>query len=96
MNLIAGILHNPKFLFLDEPTVGVDVQSKKCHYRFLKVLNQNGTTMYIYSHHLLKPRFLYQYRHSGPSRIYAQGTPSSLIDSTDEARNLEEFLFHYR
>ncbi len=28
VNLIAGILHNPKVLFLDEPTVGVDVQSK--------------------------------------------------------------------
>ena len=28
INLVAGILHSPEVLFLDEPTVGVDVQSK--------------------------------------------------------------------
>ena len=43
VNLIAGILHNPKVLFLDEPTVGVDVQSKNSIIEYLKKLNKNGT-----------------------------------------------------
>lgn len=52
VNLIAGILHNPKVLFLDEPTVGVDVQSKNAIIEYLKVLNQNGTSIIYTSHHL--------------------------------------------
>ena len=52
VNLIASILHNPKVLFLDEPTVGVDVQSKNVIIEFLKRLNKNGTTIIYTSHHL--------------------------------------------
>jgi len=52
VNLIAGILHNPKILFLDEPTVGVDVQSKNAIIDYLKELNKKGTTIIYTSHHL--------------------------------------------
>ena len=91
VNLIAGILHNPKVLFLDEPTVGVDVQSKNAIIDYLKVLNQNGTTIIYTSHHLAEAEdFCTNIAILDRGRIYAQGTPSSLIDSTDEARNLEE------
>ncbi|MFH6992780.1 ABC transporter ATP-binding protein [Flavobacterium sp. FlaQc-48] len=91
VNLIAGILHNPKVLFLDEPTVGVDVQSKNAIIDYLKVLNQNGTTIIYTSHHLAEAEdFCTNIAILDRGRIYAQGTPSSLIDATDEARNLEE------
>lgn len=52
VNLICGLLHKPKLLFLDEPTVGVDVQSKKVILDFLKNLNQEGTNI-IYTSHLI-------------------------------------------
>lgn len=51
VNLLAGILHNPKILILDEPTVGVDVHSKKIILNLLKEHHQNGTTI-LYSSHL--------------------------------------------
>ena len=51
-NLIAGTLHNPKVLFLDEPTVGVDVQSKKAIIDYLLDLNKKGTCIIYTSHHL--------------------------------------------
>ncbi len=52
VNLALGILHRPSFLFLDEPTVGVDVQSKNSIIRFLKEINRSGTTIVYTSHHL--------------------------------------------
>ena len=48
VNLIAGILHEPKVLFLDEPTVGVDVQSKNVIIEHLRNLNSRGDYHYLY------------------------------------------------
>lgn len=52
INLLAGLLHQPKILFLDEPTVGVDVQSKRVIIDYLTSLNRQGVTI-IYSSHIL-------------------------------------------
>ena len=52
VNLAIGIIHNPQILILDEPTVGVDVQSKNAIIKLLNELNSNGTTIIYTSHHL--------------------------------------------
>ena len=52
INLLAGILHQPEILFLDEPTVGVDIQSKLILLEYLKELNQQGMTIVYTSHHM--------------------------------------------
>ena len=52
VNLAIGIINNPSILFLDEPTVGVDVQSKNAIMLYLEALNKNGTTIIYTSHHL--------------------------------------------
>lgn len=91
VNLIAGILHQPKVLFLDEPTVGVDVQSKNAIIDYLKVLNQNGTSIIYTSHHLAEAEdFCTNIAILDRGRIYAKGTPSTLINSVEDARNLED------
>jgi len=51
-NLIAGILHDPKLLILDEPTVGVDVQSRKMIIDFLLEFKAKGGSI-LYTSHLL-------------------------------------------
>jgi len=53
INLIAGLLHHPKLLFLDEPTVSVDVQSKTLILDNLKEINAQGTTI-IYTSHFME------------------------------------------
>ncbi|HEY2348193.1 MAG TPA: ABC transporter ATP-binding protein [Puia sp.] len=53
VNLAIGVMHEPDVLFLDEPTVGVDVQSRHAIIHYLKKLNETGTTL-IYSSHQLE------------------------------------------
>ncbi len=52
LNLAIGIIHEPAILFLDEPTVGVDVQSKFAILQLLDKINSEGTTIIYTSHHL--------------------------------------------
>lgn len=52
VNLAIGIIHEPDVLFLDEPTVGVDVQSRNAIIRYLQQINEAGTTIIYTSHHM--------------------------------------------
>lgn len=52
VNLAIGVLNRPGILFLDEPTVGVDVQSRNAIISFLKKINSEGTTLLYTSHQL--------------------------------------------
>jgi len=53
LNLIAALLHDPSVLILDEPTAGVDVQSRNMVVDFLQTLKSKGVTI-IYSSHFLE------------------------------------------
>ncbi|MDR3596455.1 ATP-binding cassette domain-containing protein [Clostridium sp.] len=53
MELIVALLHNPKVLFLDEPTIGLDAVAQKQIRRFLKEVNETrGTTIILTSHYM--------------------------------------------
>lgn len=52
VNLAIGVLHQPRLLFLDEPTVGVDIQTRQVIIAYLKTLNESGTTLVYTSHQL--------------------------------------------
>lgn len=52
VNLAIAVIHQPEILFLDEPTVGVDVQTRNAIITYLKELNKNGTTLIYTSHQL--------------------------------------------
>jgi ABC-2 type transport system ATP-binding protein len=53
MELIAVLLHQPRVLFLDEPTIGLDVVSQKIVREFLREHNaRQGTTMLLTSHYM--------------------------------------------
>lgn len=91
INLLTGILHNPEILFLDEPTVGVDIQSKEVIMNILKNLNKRGSTIVYTSHHLSEAQnFCTQISIIDKGQILTQGTPDELIQSVSEAQNLEE------
>lgn len=90
VNLIAGVLHNPKILFLDEPTVGVDVQSRNVIIEYLKKLNETGTTIIYTSHHMDEAEhFCTQVAIIDDGKIIIEGTPKQLIADNAGCTNLE-------
>lgn len=90
-NLLAAILHNPSLLFLDEPTVGVDVQSKEAILNLLKDLNNRGTTIVYTSHHLNEAQSLCsQIAIVDHGKVIAEGKPGQLVAMVNGARHLED------
>lgn len=49
-DLAASLLHNPEIVYLDEPTIGLDVEAKHRMREFLKELNKKGTTIILTTH----------------------------------------------
>jgi ABC-2 type transport system ATP-binding protein len=52
LDLAAGLLHQPAVLVLDEPTVGLDIESRSAVWKFLRQLRDAGTTILLTSHYL--------------------------------------------
>lgn len=91
VNLIAGILHSPMVLFLDEPTVGVDIQSKNVIIDFLKAYNKQGATLIYTSHHLIEAQeFCTRVAILDHGEVLTEGTPQELIKGVAQARSLED------
>ncbi len=95
INLIAGILHEPKILFLDEPTVGVDVQSRNEIISQLREVNRKGTTIIYTSHHMEEAEdFCTHIAIIDKGEMMAQGTPEELISSNNGMTKLENVFLH--
>jgi ABC-2 type transport system ATP-binding protein len=58
VNLAIGVIHQPRILFLDEPTVGVDIQTRHAIIEYLKQLNAEGMTLVYTSHQLTEAESL--------------------------------------
>lgn len=81
LDLAAGLLHRPNVLVLDEPTVGLDIESRFVVWDFLRQLRDAGTTVLITSHYLeeidsLADRLAIIDR----GVVIAEGSPSALKD----------------
>ena len=50
--IAKALIHEPKLLILDEPTAGVDIELRRDMWRFLKEINENGTTIILTTHYL--------------------------------------------
>jgi ABC-2 type transport system ATP-binding protein len=81
LDLAAGLLHAPDVLVLDEPTVGLDIESRFVVWEFLRKLREAGTTVLITSHYLEEVDALAD-RVAIIDRgvVIAAGTPSQLKD----------------
>lgn len=80
-DLAAGLLHQPEVLVLDEPTVGLDIESRRVVWEFLRRLKEAGTTVLITSHYLEEIDALSDsLAIIDKGVVIAEGTPSQLKD----------------
>lgn len=95
-NIIASLLHEPQLLILDEPTAGVDVQSRALILEFLEEYNRSGKTI-LYTSHLMDEaqKICDEVVIIDEGRLVVEGTPDTLIRQTPNCRNLEEVFLHY-
>ncbi len=95
VNLIAGLLHDPKVLFLDEPTVGIDVQSRIVILNFLHEINKVGTTIIYTSHYMEEAENLCsRVAIIDRGTIISIGNPKELVAERPEFKNLENLFLH--
>ncbi|MCW4015967.1 MAG: ATP-binding cassette domain-containing protein [Candidatus Bathyarchaeota archaeon] len=50
--IIRALIHRPKILFLDEPTVGLDAQTRRRLWELIRRLNRDGTTIFLTTHYI--------------------------------------------
>lgn len=79
VEIAQGILHEPKVLFLDEPTTGLDPQNRENLWQHIKKLRDNGMTIFLTTHYLeeadaLSDRLII----IDHGKIIAEGTPAEL------------------
>lgn len=93
LNLIAALLHNPSLIILDEPTAGVDVQSRNMILGFLGKLKDSGTSI-IYSSHVLEEaeRICSHIGIIDEGKIIATGTRSDIMATHPDCNNLEKLF----
>jgi ABC-2 type transport system ATP-binding protein len=93
LNLIAALLHDPILLILDEPTSGVDVQSRNILLDFLITLKSKNITI-IYSSHFLEEaeKICTQIAIIDEGKLIAQGEPGALVNDHSDCNTLESLF----
>jgi ABC-2 type transport system ATP-binding protein len=80
LNLAVGLLSEPRFLMLDEPTVGVDPQSRNAIFENIQALNRQGLTVLYTTHYMEEAELLCErVAIMDEGRIIALDTPQNLI-----------------
>jgi ABC-2 type transport system ATP-binding protein len=79
VSIVSSLMHRPKVLFLDEPTVGLDAQTRRRLWELIRRLNLDGTTIFLTTHYIEEAEALCQrvgILHQG--RLIALGAPLEL------------------
>ena len=94
LEIARGFLHTPKILFLDEPTLGLDPQSRNQLWTHVKHLNATeGTTVFLTTHYMDEAdRVAHRIAIIDHGKIVAQGTSAELKQQTNSETLEQAFL----
>ena len=89
-SLVASLVHRPKILFLDEPTIGLDPTTKRTLWDLIRELNDNGHTIILCSHDMHEVDMLCdKVGIINTGNLVAYDTPQGLKDSLLDSNKLE-------
>ncbi len=89
LNIAAGTIHRPRLLLLDEPTVGVDPQSRERIYSMIEELKADGVSLLYTTHYMEEAeRLCDRIAIIDNGRIIALGTKDELVRSTIGTRQM--------
>ena len=84
INIGVALLHNPKLIIMDEPTVGIDPQSRNHILDTVKLLNEQGMTVIYTSHYMEEVEAICQSVYiMDHGKVIASGTQEELISQSD-------------
>jgi len=90
VNMAIALMHAPKFLMLDEPTVGVDPQSRENIFDTIEKLRDQGTTILYTTHYMEEAERLCNHiAIMDEGRIIAMGTLEQLLALRDQNREVQ-------
>lgn len=78
-SIVCAMIHEPKILFLDEPTAGLDIQARRLLWDIIRKLNGDGTTIFLTTHYIEEAEALCdRVGIINHGRMIAIGTPEEL------------------
>ena len=90
LTIAAGIIHQPRVLFLDEPTTGIDVESARQIRQLLLKLKKNRTTVFITTHHIEEAeRICDRIAFIVGGRIVAEGSLPELMANASQGHTIQ-------
>lgn len=78
VDIARGIIHNPKILFLDEPTTGLDPKTRQTIWEVVYSLMKEGTTIFLTTHYMEEADAADDVVIIDRGKVIATGTPQSL------------------
>ncbi len=92
LEIARGLLHHPKIIFLDEPTLGLDPQTRNHMWNYLSDLNKNEDTTVFFTTHYMEEaeRVAQRIAIIDHGKIVASGTVTTSIKQRTETESLEE------
>lgn len=82
VSIVCSMVHDPKVLFLDEPTTGLDTQSRNLLWRMIRALNRGGTTIFLTTHYIFEAESLCdRIGIIDRGRLIAEGSPAELEEA---------------
>jgi ABC-2 type transport system ATP-binding protein len=84
--LVCALAHDPKVLFLDEPTAGIDPVTRKKLWDEFYTLSAQGKTLFVTTHYMEEAQRCHQLAFLSSGRIVAEGSPDTIKQALGDAR----------